>query len=57
MAGPNGSGKTTILKLLLGLEQPQAGAIHLFGAGSALGERNRIGYVPQQSAYDPAFPG
>jgi zinc transport system ATP-binding protein len=56
LAGPNGSGKTTALKLLLGLEQPQSGAIHLFGAGSALGERSRIGYVPQQSAYDPAFP-
>jgi zinc transport system ATP-binding protein len=56
LVGPNGSGKTTVLKLLLGLEQPQSGSIHLFGAGSAQGERNRIGYVPQQSAYDPAFP-
>ncbi|WP_010260422.1 metal ABC transporter ATP-binding protein [Treponema primitia] len=56
LVGPNGSGKTTVLKLLLGLEQPQAGKIDLFGAGSTLGERNRVGYVPQQSAYDPSFP-
>jgi zinc transport system ATP-binding protein len=56
LVGPNGSGKTTALKLLLGLEQPQSGVITLFGGGSALEERNRVGYVPQQSAYDPAFP-
>jgi zinc transport system ATP-binding protein len=56
LVGPNGSGKTTALKLLLGLEQPQSGTINLFGAGSTLGERNRMGYVPQQAAYDPAFP-
>jgi zinc transport system ATP-binding protein len=48
LVGPNGSGKTTVLKLILGLEQPQSGKIE--------GERNRMGYVPQQSVYDPAFP-
>ncbi|GHV32631.1 ABC transporter ATP-binding protein [Spirochaetia bacterium] len=48
LVGPNGSGKTTVLKLILGLEQPQSGTIE--------GERNRMGYVPQQSVYDPAFP-
>ena len=48
LVGPNGSGKTTVLKLLLGLEQAQAGRIE--------GARSRMGYVPQQSAYDPAFP-
>jgi zinc transport system ATP-binding protein len=48
LVGPNGSGKTTVLKLILGLETPQAGTIW--------GARDRMGYVPQQSAYDPAFP-
>jgi zinc transport system ATP-binding protein len=47
LVGPNGSGKTTVLKLLLGLEQPRTGRIDLFDS---------VGYVPQQSAYDPAFP-
>jgi zinc transport system ATP-binding protein len=55
LVGPNGSGKTTALKLLLGLEQPVSGRIELFGTDAALG-RNRIGYVPQQGAYDPSFP-
>ncbi|GHV74345.1 ABC transporter ATP-binding protein [Spirochaetia bacterium] len=48
LVGPNGSGKTTVLKLILGLEQPLSGTIE--------GTRSRMGYVPQQSAYDPAFP-
>jgi zinc transport system ATP-binding protein len=33
LVGPNGSGKTTILKLLLGLEQPASGRIEVFGCG------------------------
>jgi len=32
LVGPNGSGKTTVLKLILGLEQPATGRITLFGA-------------------------
>jgi zinc transport system ATP-binding protein len=64
LAGPNGSGKTTILKLLLGLEQPASGRIELFGlaGGSRSPGREaaqiplRIGYVPQQVPADYAFP-
>jgi zinc transport system ATP-binding protein len=60
LAGPNGSGKTTILKLLLGLEQPGAGRIELFGLPlGGTGDRAvraRIGYVPQQAPGDHAFP-
>jgi zinc transport system ATP-binding protein len=56
LVGPNGSGKTTALKLLLGLEQAQSGTIFLFGAPSSPATRNRTGYVPQQSAGDSAFP-
>jgi len=55
LIGPNGSGKTTILKLLLGLEKPAAGKVELFGgrAGEASG---RSGYVPQQPPADQHFP-
>jgi len=31
VAGPNGGGKTTLLRIVLGLERPQAGAARLFG--------------------------
>ena len=55
LTGPNGSGKTTALKLLLGLETPNAGSIELFGE-SSLRQRERVGYVPQQTHSDRAFP-
>ncbi|MDR3333932.1 MAG: metal ABC transporter ATP-binding protein [Treponema sp.] len=61
LVGPNGSGKTTVLKLLLGLEKPQTGTIEILGdaarrfPGTFRG-RDQVGYVPQQAAFDRAFP-
>jgi zinc transport system ATP-binding protein len=55
LVGPNGSGKTTVLKLLLGLEKPGAGRIELFGSTGPRG-LDRVGYVPQQAPQDRAFP-
>ncbi len=55
LTGKNGAGKTTILKLILGLEKPSSGEITLFGK-PAVQERSKVGYVPQQVLYDPAFP-
>ena len=56
--GPNGGGKTTLIRLLLGLETPTQGEIKLFG--QALGKFKRwdkIGYVPQRaSQLDQNFP-
>ena len=56
--GPNGGGKTTLIRLLLRLEKPTSGSIKLFGtAQQRFGDWNRIGYVPQRSALiDSAFP-
>ncbi len=50
VAGPNGGGKTTLLRILLGLERPQAGAALLFGEpASSLRGRSRIGYLAQRA--------
>ena len=59
LVGPNGSGKTTVLKLILGLEQPTAGRITLFGTDTDASERrmhSSIGYVPQHPPADQTFP-
>jgi zinc transport system ATP-binding protein len=50
IAGPNGGGKTTLLRILLGLEQPQTGTAALFGEAAArLRQRYRIGYLAQRA--------
>src|SRR3982750_3115787 len=50
LLGPNGSGKTTTIKLLLGLLFPTAGEGFVFGEPAAKGEKNeRIGYLPEES--------
>jgi zinc transport system ATP-binding protein len=50
IAGPNGGGKTTLLRLLLGLERPTRGDVRLFGEPArSVSERSRIGYLAQRS--------
>ena len=50
IAGPNGGGKTTLLRLALGLERPTRGEVRLFGEPArSYGERARIGYLAQRS--------
>ena len=57
LLGPNGGGKTTLLKVLLGLIQPDAGTVRLFGEPPALARAaGRIGYVPQRVTQLDAFP-
>src|SRR3989338_8221210 len=53
--GPNGGGKTTLLKIILGLIEPSRGTVKIFGKNPKE-IRNQIGYVPQRSLADRDFP-
>ncbi|PKH45369.1 zinc ABC transporter ATP-binding protein, partial [Dehalococcoides mccartyi] len=53
--GPNGGGKTTLLKLILGLIQPDCGTIKVLGK-SPEDARPEIGYVSQYHLFDRDFP-
>jgi len=55
IVGPNGGGKTTLLKLILGLLRPKTGEVRVFGL-PPVQARRRIGYMPQFSIFDPQFP-
>jgi zinc transport system ATP-binding protein len=53
--GPNGGGKTTLLKLIIGILRPDRGTIRVFGR-SPLEVTSRIGYVPQDIRVNKGFP-
>ncbi len=53
--GPNGGGKSTLLRLMLGLEKPQRGEVRLLGT-SPRRSRLRVGYMPQHLQIDASFP-
>lgn len=53
--GPNGGGKTTLLKLILGFLKPASGKISIFGLPPKAA-RERMAYVPQALAIDQLFP-
>ena len=53
--GPNAGGKSTLLKLMLGLLEPSRGTVRVFGRPPAA-TRHRIGYLAQASHFDPQFP-
>ncbi len=55
VVGPNGGGKTTLIKLIIGLLSPDAGTIKIFGKRPDEAHQ-LIGYVPQFAQYDRQFP-
>ncbi|MFO7715834.1 metal ABC transporter ATP-binding protein [Desulfosarcina sp.] len=55
MIGPNGGGKTTLLKLILGLLKPEQGRIRVMGEPAAR-VSHHIGYVPQDVHVNRSFP-
>lgn len=55
MIGPNGGGKTTLLKLILGLLKPDGGAIRVLGQPPGR-TSHQIGYVPQNTHIKSEFP-
>jgi ABC-type Fe3+/spermidine/putrescine transport system ATPase subunit len=55
LLGPTGSGKSSLLRCMLGFHRPEVGRIHLDGRDitDELPERRRMGYVPQDYALFP----
>ncbi len=53
--GPNGGGKSTLLKVILGLLTPDSGEIKVFGK-SPKDARKYMGYLPQHIKFDHDFP-
>lgn len=55
LIGPNAAGKSTLIKLLMGLMQPDAGEVKVLGKPPAQ-SREKIGYVPQHASFPRNFP-
>lgn len=53
--GPNGGGKTTLIRVILGILQPERGTVRVFGR-PVTEVRATVGYVPQILEFDRAFP-
>lgn len=57
LLGPNGTGKTTLTHIVLGLLQPDDGAVRVFGVGERERISARIGYLPERPRYHQHFTG
>ncbi len=48
LIGPSGAGKTTAIRMIMSILFPDRGSISVFGQGSALDAKDRIGYLPEE---------
>jgi ABC-2 type transport system ATP-binding protein len=48
LVGPDGAGKTTLIRILAGLIAPEAGETRVFGATALSADRSQLGYMPQR---------
>lgn len=48
IVGPDGAGKTSLLRMILGIVEPSGGMVQILGSASAEAVKGRIGYVPQK---------
>ena len=48
LLGPNGSGKTTSIRMIMGILHPDEGSVRLFGGDADETRRKRVGYLPEE---------
>jgi len=48
LLGPNGSGKTTTIRMIMGILRPDEGTVALFGGDPAATRRTKLGYLPEE---------
>ena len=48
LLGPNGSGKTTTIRMIMGILLPDHGSVELFGGVPDFARRSRVGYLPEE---------
>lgn len=56
ITGPNGGGKTTLLRIILKLLRPTSGVVEYFDGDSTPVKQLHIGYLPQKNMIDSRFP-
>jgi ABC-2 type transport system ATP-binding protein len=48
LLGPNGSGKTTTIRMIMGILRPDQGTVALFGSDPEVTRREKVGYLPEE---------